>query len=156
MMKVALVLGGASAFVTPPHAARVVLGAANDVEPMARARGVHASTLLPIKTARGPHVLGTHALTCALCAKPSVVTCLVSRDRRTWTSRPCSTSSRRPHPSSSTSNDSSDLKFRWRLRLAETVSGEEDGECSGEPRTARVVGTLHSPNRAGNDRVTSR
>ena len=28
-----------------------------------------------------------------------------------------------------------DLQFRWRLSLVETVSGEDDGECSGKPRT---------------------
>ena len=45
------------------------------------------------------------------------------------------------------SNHSIDLEFRWCLRLAETVSGEADGDCSGEPRTARVVGTIDRPNR---------
>ena len=33
--------------------------------------------------------------------------------------------------------------------------GEEDGECAGEPRTMRVIGTIDRPNRTGNDRVTS-
>ena len=40
-----------------------------------------------------------------------------------------------------------DLEFRWRLRMVEAVSGEDDGECSGKARTARVVGTVKSPNR---------
>ena len=31
-----------------------------------------------------------------------------------------------------------DLQFRWVLRVAETVSGEDDRECPGKPRTARV------------------
>ena len=32
----------------------------------------------------------------------------------------------------------------------------DDGECSTEPRTVRVVGTIDQPNRPGNDRVSSR
>ena len=39
--------------------------------------------------------------------------------------------------SDAASNDRSDLEFRWCLRLVETVSGEDDGECSGEPRKNR-------------------
>ena len=39
------------------------------------------------------------------------------------------------------------LEFRWCSRVVETVSGEDDGECSGEPRTVRVVGTIDRPNR---------
>ena len=49
--------------------------------------------------------------------------------------------------SATTSNDSSDLQFRWCWRLVETVSGEDDRKCSGKPRTVQVVGTVHSPNR---------
>ena len=30
------------------------------------------------------------------------------------------------------------LKFRWFLRVVETVMGEEDRECSGKPRTVRI------------------
>ena len=45
---------------------------------------------------------------------------------------------------------------RPNLRLVETVSDEDDGEYSGKSRTVRVVGTVQNPNRAGNDRVTSR
>ena len=35
-----------------------------------------------------------------------------------------------------------DLEFRWRLRVVEQVSTEDDRECSEEPRTVRVFGTL--------------
>ena len=34
--------------------------------------------------------------------------------------------------SPATSNDRSDLQFRWCLRMVETVSGEDDRECSGK------------------------
>ena len=44
-------------------------------------------------------------------------------------------------------NHSIDLELRSCLRLVETVPGENDGECSGEPWTARVVGTIDRPNR---------
>ena len=39
-------------------------------------------------------------------------------------------------------------------RVGETVSSEYNGECSGKPRTVRVVGAIDRPNRTGNDRVT--
>ena len=45
------------------------------------------------------------------------------------------------------SNHSIDFEFRWCLRLVEAVSGEDDGECSGEPHIVRVVGTTDRPNR---------
>ena len=35
--------------------------------------------------------------------------------------------------------DHLDLEFRWRLRLVETVSGEDDHWCSETPRTVRVA-----------------
>ena len=35
------------------------------------------------------------------------------------------------------SNRGFDLEFRWCLRVVETVSGEDDGACSGEPRDLR-------------------
>ena len=38
-------------------------------------------------------------------------------------------------------------------RASETVSGEDDGECSIMTRTTRFVGTVQSSNRTGNDRV---
>ena len=50
-----------------------------------------------------------------------------------------------------TSNHSIDLQFRWRLRLVEKVSGEDDGECFEKLRTVlECVGTLRSPNRTRN------
>ena len=44
---------------------------------------------------------------------------------------------RTPGPAAARSNLKNGVDFRWGLRMVETVSGEDDGECSGEPRDRR-------------------
>ena len=61
---------------------------------------------------------------------------------RTW-SVPCSW----PDTASDNSVELCESGGDWCL-------GEDDVECSGKPRTAQVVGTVQSPNRTWNDRVT--